>query len=270
MAEALAALRVPFHVAAGSNLPLVTEQLLTPLHAFGFRGAFDAFVCNGADRYRCTFDDQVRIEALRTFDMRRYLGDADFEALLQVFHRALAMPEFQLPASSVAIIGERIEDRGSMINLSPIGRPLAMSPEAYRHRDAFVQFDEASGYRRRMLDYLYGELAGLRTEKGVRITLGGQTSFDVVIDGNDKRYPLRTLLQEGYTSLTYIGDALFEGGNDAAVLDLIRSWPTATPCPVTAVQVYTWQETLEYLRTVAAAASDAARCVSIRSSTERS
>jgi hypothetical protein len=184
-------------------LLLIAEQLLTPLQAFGFRGAFEAFVCNGADRYRCTFDDTVRIDALRTFDMRRYLGDADFEALLQVFHRALAMPEFQLPASAVAIIGERIEDRGSMINLSPSGRPPATSPEAYRNRDAFVRFDAASGYRRRLLDYLSGELAGLCTEKGLRITLGGQTSFDVVIDGNDKRYPLGTLLREGYTSLTY-------------------------------------------------------------------
>jgi hypothetical protein len=181
--------------------------------------------------------------------MRRHLGDADFEALLQVFHRTLAMPEFQLPAASVAIIGARIEDRESMINVSPIGRPAAMSAEAYRNRDAFVRFDAATGYRRRMLDYLYGELAGLCTEKGLRITLGGETSFDIVIDGNDKRYPLRTLLQEGYTQLTYIGDALFEGGNDAAVLDLIHTWPGETACPVTAVQVYKWQETLEYLRT---------------------
>ena len=53
MADVLRALRVPFHLAAGSNLAMVEEQFLEPAYAYGIRRTLDAFVCNGSDRYRC-------------------------------------------------------------------------------------------------------------------------------------------------------------------------------------------------------------------------
>ena len=43
-------------------------------------------------------------------------------------------------------------------------------------------------------------------------------------------------------------DALFAGGNDAAVLDFISSWPSPQPCPVRAIHVHNWQETAAWLR----------------------
>jgi phosphomannomutase len=247
MAEALRALSVPFHVAAGSNLSMVEEQFLKPLYAFGGRGTLDAFVCNGSDRYRCEFGTSYSIRALRTFDLRRYLGDSDYRLLIDVLQRTLALPEFQLPDPSM-ILGEQVLDRGSMINVAPIGRPAVMTPAAYRNRDAFVQFDEETRYRRRLLAYLLHELAPLRTRQKLRITLGGQTSFDVVVEGNDKRYPLRTLLDEGYTDLLYIGDALYDGGNDAAVLDFIRDLPSDGERRVQAIQVNGWRDTIERLK----------------------
>jgi len=248
MATMLAALPVGFHLAAGSNLSLVEEQLIGPLHDFGFRGTFDAFVCNGSDRYRCTIGDIVRIDALRRFDLRQHLGVEDFKRLIAIIEGALALPEFQIPHVDLGLVGDRLHDRGSMINVAPIGRPARMTPDAYKDRDTFVRFDEATGYRQRVLAYLNRELEWAREQYGVRTTLGGQTSFDIVIEGNDKRYPLQTLLDEGYTQLTYFGDALFDGGNDAAVLDFIDRWPPGRPCPVRAIQVHNWHDTFERLR----------------------
>src|SRR5262249_36655320 len=159
------------------------------------------------------------------FDVQSHLGKTGFDLLVQTLQHTLALEEFQLPPPLV-VIGQRIVFRGSMVNLAPIGRPTdELTEEAYRNRDRFVQYDERTAFRRRMLTILNRELVSLREEKDLTIALGGQTSFDIVIAGNDKSYPLRTLLGEGYKRITYIGDALFEGGNDSPVLDFIRKWP---------------------------------------------
>jgi len=251
MAAALAALPYRFHVAAGSNLALVTEQLLTPLQAFGFRGTFDAFVCNGADRHRCRVGTAVSVEPLRHFDLAQHLGPADLGVLLRTLEVFLAAPDFTLP-DRIPIVGAQIIDRGSMINVAPIGRPERMDEAAFRSRQLFVAFDQATGFRRRMLEQLRAALAPIIERRHLRITLGGETSFDIVAAGNDKSYPLRTLLREGASSLTYFGDALFEGGNDAIVLEFIASHGSAAP--VSAVSVAGWEDTLAHLLRLTAAA----------------
>jgi len=97
------------------------------------------------------------------------------------------------------------------------------------------------------MDYLR-DLCAPWQEKGLRVALGGQTSFDIVVQDYDKRHPLRVLLDEGFVALTYFGDALHEGGNDAAVLEFIAQWPAGEPCPVTAVHVQGWEDTLARLQ----------------------
>jgi hypothetical protein len=87
----------------------------------------------------------------------------------------------------------------------------------------------------------------LINRKQLHITLGGQTSFDIGIIGQDKTKPVRTLLDDGFEKVIFIGDALFEGGNDGAIIDYIRSWPSELKCPVEAIQVNSWRETLEIL-----------------------
>jgi phosphomannomutase len=248
MAEVLGALTVPFYLDAGSDLPLVERQFLRPLHEFGYRGEIDAFLCNGARRYRCAFDGGLSVRLLRDFDLREHLGEADFAALLGALQGLLDEEEFRLPPP-LRVIGERIVERGAMINFTPIGRPRGdLSPEAYRNRDAFVPFDAETGYRRRMLARLEDELADLRERKGLCLTLGGQTSFDICVAGNDKSYALRALLDEGYDELTFVGDALFAGGNDGVVLEFVARWPARSECPVRTVRVADWTETPKRLR----------------------
>lgn len=248
MALALGKLTVPFHVAAGSHRELVEPQFLKPLHDFGFRRDFEAFLNNGASHYHCPFSDRFAVEEKDEFHFQRHLGEADYASLVATLERALAEAEFRLPPQ-VCVIGEQIVDRVSMLNFCPIGRPAgALTARARRNRDEFAAFDRASGYRRKMLSYLERELKDTMGSKGLLIMYGGQTSFDLVIDGQDKTKGVRTLLSMGARRVVFIGDALYEGGNDSVIIRFIEQWRGSSPCPLTAVPVESWQDTIEKLR----------------------
>lgn len=253
MAQVLCNLTVPFFLGAGGDLRLVTEQFVEPLHEFGYRGSFDAFLCNGPTRYRIEIGDSCSVRLLRDFRLRDHVGEQRFQHLLRTIDKALNLDEFRLP-NPMRVLGDRIVDRGSMINVAPIGRPrVRLTDEAHANRDAFTRFDAQTGFRQRFLRHLTQELKDL-SSLGLCITLGGETSFDIVIRGNDKSFPLRTLISEGFQRVWYVGDALFEGGNDQAVLDFIRAWPPDTPCPVEAIPVTNWRQTKGALEGIGAVA----------------
>jgi phosphomannomutase len=247
VAELLKALGSDFALAAGSDLPLLREQFFDPLQGFGYRGTFDAFICNGASRYRCTHDAELTLTAVDEFSLCAHLGDASFHALIALLNEALVAPELALPPE-MKVIGARLVDRGSMINLAPIGRPPGALSQATRdNRDRFVEFDQAAGYRTRALKWLQQRIATALPGKNVVVTLGGQTSFDIVVRGRDKSFAVRSLLAEGHHNVTYVGDALFPGGNDAAVLDFVNgTWPLGG-APVTVVQVNGFEDTAQLI-----------------------
>jgi phosphomannomutase len=248
MAEALQRLTVPFHVAAGSDLALVEPQLLVPLWKFGFDGKFEAFLSNGAAHYRCDFTVGMKIEKRTEFDLRVFLGEEDFSHLKAVLEQVLDSSAFRLP-QELEVIGERIVDRGSMINVAPIGRPAgALTFHPIRNRQGFVQFDRRTGYRRRMLGVLKRELSDLCVRKNLLVMLGGETSFDILVKGKDKTNAVRALLADGVERIFFIGDALFDEGNDAVILKYIAEWEGEGECPLEAIQVTGWRDTLARLR----------------------
>ena len=248
MAAALRGLTVPFALAAGSDLALLGHQFFEPLHAFGFRGVFDAFICNGATRYRCTYGDvRFDLACVDDFSLARALGAEAYARLLDVLSSALALAAFRLPAP-VHIIGEQIVERGSMVNVAPSGRPQgALSATERANRDAFVAFDQAHGYRPRLLAHLREQVDRALPGNNLFITFGGQTSFDIGLRGRDKSYAVRRLLAEGVRHVTYVGDALYPGGNDVAVLDFLDSLG-ADRGRLKVVQVEGFQDTLRLLR----------------------
>ena len=97
-------------------------QFFDPLARYGYRGTFDAFLCNGATFYRCECTSEARVDLVREFRFSEHLGQTHFPRLMALLQRVLEEPEFRLP-ESVPIVGERIIDRGSMVNLAPGGRP---------------------------------------------------------------------------------------------------------------------------------------------------
>lgn len=248
MAQGLIHLTVPFSVAAGSDLKLVQPQFLEPLHEFGFRGAFDAFVSNGATQYHCDYAQGLSIRAVSNFDIERHLGAADLCFLLGVLNEVAEDPRFRVPAP-LRVLGDQVTRRGSMINFAPIGRPGGqLDGETQRNRDEFVKFDEATGYRRAMLDHLNTRLEPLKTRKSLLITLGGQTSFDIMVAGMDKTHAVRKLLASGVERILFLGDALFAGGNDSVIMHFVADWAGPGPCPVEAVEARGWRHTLAVLR----------------------
>jgi len=94
---------------------------------------------------------------------------------------------------------------------------------------------------------LKAKFSALAKSHQVTITLGGQTSFDIGIAGQDKTVAVKTLLKDGIEKAIFFGDALFEGGNDAALREFVEKWPAGTPCPLETVPVGSWQDTLAQL-----------------------
>ncbi len=247
MVDALRNLKVPFHVAAGSDLRLVSPQLLEPLWELGYRGDFDAFLNNGAAHYRCRYRDEWEVTKLDELDFQHHFGEEGYAHLLKTVEEVLDEDQFRLPPP-VRVIGDRLVDRSSMLNVAPAGRPRSkLGEEAQKNRELFVRFDEETGYRRRMMEALHARLADLQAEKGLLIMLGGETSFDFVVAGMDKTHAVRTLLKDGYERLVFLGDALFEGGNDSVIIGFIESWEEERECPLEAIPVDGFEETIRVL-----------------------
>jgi phosphomannomutase len=247
MVEVLMRLSVPFHVAAGSHIALVQGQFLTPLYNYGYRGQFEAFLSNGAIHYSCDYSNGMSVKVVSEFSLREYLGERDYGLIITALKRILRLKKFKLGAK-LRVIGKRITDRGSMINFCPIGRVTVEDAEVSRNRVNFVEYDRAHGYRKMVIDHLNHELARLLDTRHLSIALGGQTSFDIGVSMHDKSTALRTLLKsDSICHIIFVGDALFEGGNDEPVLTFIEKWDSEAPCPVEAVQVESWRDTITKL-----------------------
>jgi hypothetical protein len=246
MVEILKRLVVPFHVAAGSHIELLRDQFFEPLYAFGFRKQFDAFISNGGIHYHCDYSKEMSLDLVSAFDIRDHLGSRNYDLLIEVLEKARQMPEFQLPPS-FEVMGETITYRGSMINFVPIGRIEGDSIAYRQSRDNFVDLDRATGYRSKMMAHLRQELSFLIESRQLTISLGGQTSFDLNVATKDKANAVWTLLNHGVERVVFLGDALFEGGNDAPIRELAENWPSTSPCPLEAIQVTNWDDTIEKL-----------------------
>jgi phosphomannomutase len=247
MGTILGHLTVPFHIAAGSDLALVDDQFLGPLFDFGFRRSFDAFLSNGAIHYSCDYSDGKDIRKVSQFNIAEYLGDKDYRSLIEALKSVLEDEKFALP-KPLEVIGDRIIDRGSMINLCPIGRLQRENSETLANRHEFVKFDRSRHYREQIIGYLATEVASLIKGRGLTITLGGQTSFDIGIADQDKTIGVRYLLNAGVERIVFLGDALFDGGNDASMRRFVERWVGPDPCPLEAIPVDSWRHTIVKFR----------------------
>ncbi|CAM4001760.1 HAD-IIB family hydrolase [Mucilaginibacter galii] len=99
--------------------------------------------------------------------------------------------------------GEQIEDRDSQITFSALGQKAPLEPKKGWDPD-FKKRKEI----KLLLEKMIPEFA---------INLGGATSIDVTKPGIDKAYGMHKLeevLKISISEMLFLGDALFEGGND--------------------------------------------------------
>jgi phosphomannomutase len=99
--------------------------------------------------------------------------------------------------------GDTVEDRDSQITFSALGQEAPLEPKKAWDPD----FEKRKKIKV-ILDKLIPEFA---------VNLGGATSIDVTKPGIDKAYgmyKLRDMLKISINEMLFMGDALFDGGND--------------------------------------------------------
>ena len=103
--------------------------------------------------------------------------------------------------------GNHIEDRGSMVNFSIVGRNCTQE-----QREHFFKWDEEKGERKKISTFLKHKF------KDLDAVLGGQISIDIYPKGMDKSQILKHIenIENFYCPDEYIfiGDRTEKGGND--------------------------------------------------------
>jgi HAD superfamily hydrolase (TIGR01484 family) len=105
------------------------------------------------------------------------------------------------------LYGEQIEDRGTQVSFSVYGQT---APLALKHAYQGSSEDRRIELKKVLDKYL--------SEFEVRVA--GTTTVDVTRKGIDKAYGLKQIekrLEVSISDMVFVGDALFEGGNDEAV-----------------------------------------------------
>lgn len=125
----------------------------------------------------------------------------DVEKKRIIDHLKMAVTESGFKAEK--IWGEQIEDRGSQITFSALGQQAPLEVKK--------KFDPDFSKREKIKFIMDKTL----TDFSVKI--GGATSIDITKKGIDKAYgiyKLHQILDIKIRKIIFIGDALFEGGND--------------------------------------------------------
>jgi len=109
--------------------------------------------------------------------------------------------------------GNHIEDRGSMVNFSIVGRDCNQE-----QREEYYKWDKEKGERRKMSIFLKNKF------KDLDAVIGGQISIDIYPKGMDKSQVLNVIEQERLVppnEYIFIGDGIENGGNDYPLAELM-------------------------------------------------
>ena len=113
--------------------------------------------------------------------------------------------------------GNHIEDRGSMVNFSVVGRNCTQE-----QREKYYEWDKEMGER----NITAMEIKG--TWPNLDAVIGGQISIDIYPKGNDKSQVLNVIEQERLvppSEYIFIGDGIENGGNDYPLAELMDNTP---------------------------------------------
>jgi phosphomannomutase len=107
--------------------------------------------------------------------------------------------------------GNHIEDRGSMVNFSIVGRNCTQE-----QREEFFEWDKEKGERKKISTFLKYKF------KELDAVIGGQISIDIYPKGNDKSQILEHIEKRHPSGeIIFIGDGIENGGNDYPLAHLM-------------------------------------------------
>ncbi|KND48769.1 MAG: phosphomannomutase [Parcubacteria bacterium C7867-005] len=124
------------------------------------------------------------------------------EKVFSAFEYALDKAEFIKPER---LYGDMLEDRQSEITFSALGQKAPIEEKS--------KWDPDHKKRLEIMKFLSEKIPEFE------IHAGGTTSIDVVKKGEDKAYGIRQISERlgiPISEMVYVGDALYEGGNDEA------------------------------------------------------
>ena len=128
--------------------------------------------------------------------------------------------------------GNHIEDRGSMVNFSMVGRKCSL-----QERKDYFKYDELTGEREKIAKYIRD------TWEDLDAVIGGQISIDIYPKGKDKSQILEHIeKQHPKGEIIFIGDRIEEGGNDYPLAQLMDN---ITDCSW--FQTDSWEHTIQIL-----------------------
>tara|TARA_Y100000592_G_scaffold530_1_gene875 strand:+ start:401 stop:1678 length:1278 start_codon:yes stop_codon:yes gene_type:complete len=187
----------PFYLVTGSDLPKLQEQMC------GLEKLSNGiFTCCGNQYFKPTENDFNSI-----YDNKFKLSKK-LKSTLEIILASNPYPHR---------FGNHIEDRGSMVNFSIVGRDCTQE-----QREDFFKWDNEKNERKKISTFLKHKF------KDLDAVLGGQISIDIYPKGNDKSQVLQHIEQDfsipfyNQPSFVFIGDRTKEGGNDYPLAKLME------------------------------------------------
>ena len=184
-----------FYLVSGSDLEKIKEQV--PEHILEL--AEGVFTCGGNKFYKTHRTGDI-LEYEKTFKPSN--------TLLTYLGEQIRMSDYPVKT------GNHIEDRGSMVNFSMVGRNCSL-----QERKDYFYYDELTGEREEIAKYINNNF------KDLSAVIGGQISIDIAPIGNDKSQILKHIKDRNIVTskdnYIFIGDKTMEGGNDYPLAKLM-------------------------------------------------
>ena len=187
-----------FYLVTGSDLPKLQEQM-----CFFDIEAERIFTCCGNQMWKPD-PSIVNISAELVYENKFELPQ-HLEMFLKIVLNQSPYPHRY---------GNHIEDRGSMVNFSIVGRDCTQE-----QREEFFEWDNENEERQKIANIIK------QKAKGIDAVIGGQISIDIYPEGNDKSQILKHIqdLEPDVEEIIFIGDRTEKGGNDYPLAQLLSN-----------------------------------------------
>jgi phosphomannomutase len=184
-----------FYLVTGSDLPKLQEQM-----CFFDIEAERIFTCCGNQMW--IPNPSVPIQSADLIYDNKFIVPKKLKKLLGTI-----LSNSQYPHR----YGNHIEDRGSMVNFSIVGRDCTQE-----QRDEYYKWDKENGERKIIAQAVREKFPDLDA------VIGGQISIDIYPKGNDKSQVLEHIEKLHPTGkIIFIGDGIENGGNDYPLAELM-------------------------------------------------
>jgi phosphomannomutase len=189
--------RTSIALISGGTLEQLTSQVVAHLPSGSLLEHFYILPTSGAALYSYTGEGFGNI-------YEESLSKEDSDHIEREIHKAIATTS--CVDSSTVLYGNQIEKRGAQVTFSALGQQAPI--------EAKKLWDPTHEKRQALISVLMQELPDFDSKEG------GMTSLDITKKGVNKAFGMRKLseyLDIPISSMLYVGDALYPGGNDAVV-----------------------------------------------------